>query len=413
VTADLVLKRCRLRGRDEPVDLAIRGDRVCAVGAGLAGGREHDVDGRVALPGLVEAHIHLDKALLLDRAPSHEGTLAEAIRVTGDAKRGFTIDDIQARARRVLDAAVTGGTTAMRSHVEVDPIIGLTGMRALLPLRDEYAPALTLQLCAFAQEGIVQAPGTAELLREALRLGADAVGGCPYNDSDARAHVDTVFALAREFDVDADFHVDFDDEPRHLHVELIVAETLRSGWQGRVAVGHLTELAALDVPEQLRIGARLREADIGVIALPATDLYLMGRRDERNVRRGLVPVRRLLDAGVSVAAASNNVGNAFTPVGTGRLPLMGFLTVVAGHMGGARDLARVVDMLTVHPARIMRLRDYGLDPGCRADITVWECERPEDVVAALAPCRLVVKHGAIVASAETQIRQPWREKAER
>ena len=411
--ADLVLKRCRLRTGAEPVDVAIRGDRICAVGRDLGGAATHDADGRVALPGLVEAHIHLDKALLLDRAPSREGTLAEAIRVTGEAKRGFTAEDIRTRARRVLDAALTGGTTAMRSHVEVDPIIGLRGLEALLPLRDEYAPALTLQLCAFAQEGIVQAPGTAELLREALRLGADAVGGCPYNDTDARAHIDTVFALAREFDVDADFHVDFDDEPRHLHVEMIAAQTIQRGWQGRVAVGHLTELAALDVAAQARIAVLLREAGIGVIVLPATDLYLMGRRDDRNVRRGLAPVRRLLDAGVPVAAASNNVGNAFTPVGTGRLPLMGFLTVVAAHMGGAADLARVVDMLTLHPARMLRLPDYGLAPGCRADVTVWDCERPEDVVAALAPCRLVVKHGAIVAVTETRTTEPWRPETRR
>src|SRR5262249_22445672 len=244
--------------------------------SGATGHETSDCAGRVVTPGLIDAHIHLDKALISTRAPSVEGTLAEAIRVTGAAKRDFTVADIRARARRVLDMAVSHGTTSMRSHVEVDPIVGLKGLEALLPLRTEYAPALDLQLCAFAQEGILKAPGTEPLLVKALEQGADLIGGCPYNDSDAQAHIDIVFRLAREFDVDADFHVDFFDEPEHLHIDDIARRTIAQGWQGRVAVGHLTELAALAPSEQEPIIAAIRDAGIGVIMLPATDLYLMG-----------------------------------------------------------------------------------------------------------------------------------------
>jgi cytosine deaminase len=204
----------------------------------------------------------------------------------------------------------------MRAHVEVDPIVELMGMDAMLALKREYAPAVDLQLCAFAQEGILRAPPTEALLRRALEMGADLVGGCPYNDTDARRHIEIVFALAREFGVDADFHVDFSDEPEHLHVREIVRQTVQIGWQGRVAVGHLTELAALPGPEQAGVIGELAAARIGVISLPLTDLYLMGRRDERIVRRGLTPIRRLPAAGVPVALASNNIRNPFTPIGT-------------------------------------------------------------------------------------------------
>src|SRR5207249_11093089 len=152
----------------------------------------------------------------------------------GLAKRAFTVDDIDARARRVLDLAVGAGTTAMRAHVEVDPIVGLAGMEAMLRLRREYAPAVDLQLCAFAQEGILQAPGTEALLRRALAMGADLVGGCPYNDTDGVEHIRIVFGLAQAFGVDADFHVDFFDEPDHLHIHEIVDQTVRASWQGRV-----------------------------------------------------------------------------------------------------------------------------------------------------------------------------------
>lgn len=368
-----------------------------------------EVDGRLVTPGLVEAHIHLDKALLDDRVNASAGTLQEAIRLTGDAKRGFTLEDIRARARRVLDTAIAAGTTAMRTHVEVDPILGLTALEAVLPLKAEYAPALDLQICAFAQEGIIQAPGTEGLLRRALGRGADLVGGCPYNDTDPHEHIEIVFALAQAFDVDVDFHVDFFDEPEHLHVREIIAATLHAGWQGRVAVGHLTELAALPPLDQEPIVADLAAARIGVIALPATDLYLMGRRDEINVRRGITPLRRLLAGGVSVALGSNNVRNPFTPVGTADLADLTFLAAVAGHMGTAEDMRTLLDAITIHPARILRLPDYGLAVGCRADLLVWECETPQDVVATLPPRALVVKNGRITIEHERHVRERWRE----
>jgi cytosine/creatinine deaminase len=223
---DLVLRSCRLSTSAEPIDLSLAGGRIVSMGRADGPARETiDVAGRLVTPGLVEAHIHLDKALLMDRVSGSAETAAEAIRLTGEAKRGFTADDIGARARHVLELAVAAGTTSMRAHVEVDPIVGLNGMDAMLALKREYAPAIDLQLCAFAQEGILQSPGTEELLRRALAMGADLVGGCPYNDTDAGRHIEIVFALAHEFGVDADFHVDFTDEPEHLHVREIVRQT--------------------------------------------------------------------------------------------------------------------------------------------------------------------------------------------
>jgi len=406
---DLILRGCRLPERSEPVDLAIAGGRIVDVGTAGEPARETiDVAGRLVTPGLVEAHIHLDKALLTERVSGSAETAADAIRLTGAVKRGFTTDDIARRARRVLDLAVAAGTTAMRAHVEVDPIVGLMGMEAMLSLRREYAPAVDLQLCAFAQEGILQAPPTETLLRRALEMGADLVGGCPYNDTDPRRHIEIVFALAAEFGVDADFHVDFTDEPEHLHVREIVRQTMQTGWQGRVAVGHLTELAALPGPEQAALIAELAAARIGVISLPLTDLYLMGRRDTRNVRRGLTPIRRLLEAGVPVALASNNIQNPFTPIGTADPAHLTFVGAVAAHMG-TRDLMRdLVATITRHPARILNLRDYGGDAGCRADLVVWECERVEEIVMALPPRRLVVKAGRVTVEHERRTVERWR-----
>lgn len=409
---DLLLRRCRLPDRPALTDVAIVDGRIGAVGTTRDSARETiDVDGRLVLPGLVEAHIHLDKAFLTDH-PS-DGTLADAIRVTAEAKRHFTIGEIRSRARRVLELAIAAGTTAMRAHVEVDPVVGLASTEAVLPLKQEYAAALDLQVCAFAQEGILRAPGTEALLREALSMGADLVGGCPYNDTDGVKQIAIVFRLAQEFGVDADFHVDFFDEPDHLHIRDIARHTVRAGWQGRVAAGHLTELAALPPSEQDAIISEIARAGIGVISLPATDLYLMGRGDDCNVRRGLTPIRRLLAAGVPVALASNNIRNPFTPVGTADPSHLAFLAAVAAHMGSADQLRELVATLTTHPARIMRLPDYGLSVGCRADLVVWECERPEEVVTALPPRAVVVKGGRVSIEHHRLVRERWRESQDR
>jgi cytosine deaminase len=408
---DLRLTGCRLPDGRGPLDLAIAGGRIVAVGAPPGPARQTiAVDGRLVTPGLVESHIHLDKALLTDRVPPARD-VAEAIRVTAEAKRRFTVEDIARRARRALDLAVAAGTTAMRTHVEVDPIVGLKGMEAVLPLKREYAPALELQVCAFAQEGILGAPGTEDLLRRALAAGADLVGGVPYVDADALRHIAIVFELAREFDVDVDFHVDFFDEPEHLHVLEIVEQTLRASWQGRVVVGHLTELAALPPPKLDGVVAAIARAGIGVVCIPTTDLYFMGRRDVTNVRRGLTPVRRLLAAGVPVALASNNIRNPFTPVGTADLTHSAFVASMAAHMGAPDDLRALLETLTTHPARMLRLEGYGLAPGARATLVVWECERPEDIVAALPGRALVVKDGRVTLEYERRVRERWRERA--
>ena len=407
---DLLLRECRLPDGDSAVHVAIADGRIASVGREAPAAREViEVEGRLVTPGLVDAHVHLDKALLHDRISATAGTAAEAIRLTGEAKRHFTVEDIRARARRVLDMAIAAGTTAMRGHVEVDPILELSALEAILPLKTEYAPAIDLQICAFAQEGILQSPGTEGLLRRALTRGADLVGGCPYNDTDANEHIAIIFGLAQAFDVDVDFHIDFFDEPEHLHVREIIEQTLRTGWEGRVSVGHLTELAAIAIPDQDAIIADLAAARIGVIALPTTDLYLMGRGDGVNIRRGITPIRRLLDAGVPVALATNNVRNPFTPIGTADLADLTFLTTVAAHMGTPSEMRMLLDTITVHPARMLRLPDYGLAPGCRANLLVWDCATAEDAVATPPPRVLSIKDGRVTIEHERRIRERWRE----
>ncbi len=394
---DTIVRGARLPRYPGRHDIGIAKSRIVRIAPRIdeRGAREIAADGRVVIPGLVESHFHLDKALLAPGAPAGAGDVAGAIRATAAAKRAFTVEDIAARARRALELAIRHGTTVMRTHVEVDPIVGLKGMEAILPLQRQYAWAVDLQICVFPQEGIHQTPGTEALMREALRMGGEAVGGVPYNDLDARAHLETVFDLAREFDRDVDLHLDFFDDAERLFIPTVAEVTMRRGWEGRVVAGHVSALGALGPAELAPIAARIRDAGISILVLPATDLYLMGRQDDRNVRRGLAPARRLHEAGVNVAVATNNVQNPFTPFGDADLLRIANLLANAAHFGTAEDLLLVLDMATTHGARALRRADFGLVEGARADLVLLDCTEPAAAVAALPERLLVMKDGAV------------------
>jgi cytosine deaminase len=407
---DLILRGARTAEATGRVDIAIRDGRIAKIAGRVAdaGGQEIDVGGKLVIPGLVESHFHLDKALLGAGAPADAGTVAGAIRTTAEMKRRFTREDIHARARSALELAVRHGTTVMRTHVEVDPIVGLAGMEAILPLQREYAWAIDLQICVFPQEGIFKSPGTEGLMRQALKMGGQAVGGVPYNDTDPLAHLDLVFDLAREFDRDVDLHLDFADDADRVLVGEVADRTVRRGWEGRVVAGHMTALGALMPDELAPVVTRIRDAGISILVLPVTDLYLMGRSDLRNVRRGLAPARRLHDAGVNVAVSTNNVQNPFTPFGDCDLLRVANILATAGHFGTVDDLVLVLRMATDHGARALRLPDHGVREGARADLVLLDCAEPAEAVGALPERLMVLKNGAVVVTnrVETTFHRP-------
>jgi cytosine deaminase len=285
---DLVLRNARIAGsEDRPVDVGIRDGCIATIEPELASdGPGHQIGGRLVVPGFVETHIHLDKSCILDRCNIREGTLAEAFAQTAAAKRSFTEADIYARACRTLDKALVQGTTRMRTHVEIDPRIRLKGFDAIRQVKKDYAWAIDIEICVFPQEGLLNDPGSEELLVEACENGADSIGGCPYMDSDPDQHVERIFALARRFDLDIDFHLDFDLDPSWMRLDEVMRQTERFGWGGRVAVGHATKLSAIDTQALAGIARRLAEVGVAVTVLPATDLFLMGRDHDHNVPRG-------------------------------------------------------------------------------------------------------------------------------
>ena len=281
----------------------------------------------------------------------------------------------------------------MRTHVEVDPRIGLTSVRALLQLKRDYADIIDLQLCAFPQEGLLDDPGCEAVLVEALEAGCDLVGGAPYIDRDSHGQIARIFALARRFDIDIDFHLDFDLDPTDPDADEVCRQTEANGWGGRVAIGHATKLSAMPPPQLDAVARRLANAGVAVTVLPATDLFLMGRGATENVPRGVAPAHRLLGHGVNCSISTNNVLNPFTPYGDCSLLRIANLYANVAQIGDEPGLTECFAMITDRPAALMRLSDYGVAVGAPADLVLFEAETQAQAVAELAPALTAFKRG--------------------
>jgi len=390
---DLIFRNALLRSSAAPVDIGVKAGRIAAIAPKLAcEAVEVDIGGCLALPGFVDTHIHLDKACLLDRCGHDHGSLGDAIRAVSAMKRDFTVEDVYARGARVLERAIVLGTTRMRTHVEIDPRIGLRSFEAVKALRHDYAWAIDLSLCVFPQEGLTNDPGAEDLLIQALRDGGEVIGGCPYTDTDPNAHLERIFDLAREFDVDVDLHLDFDLDPSWSHLDEVCRQTERRNYGGRVAIGHATKLSALP-PERMKAAtAQLARAGIAVTVLPATDLYLMGREATHNAPRGLTLAHKLAGDGVVCSVATNNVLNPFTPFGDASLLRMANFYANVAH-ASVNDFDTCLDLVTELPALLMNLDDYGFKVGNPADLIVLDTRDCRFAVAELPDILMGFKSG--------------------
>ncbi len=395
MTIDLVFRRARTVDRGPGlVDIVIGDGRIVEIAPSVVcDAPVVDLGGRLLVSGFVDSHIHLDKSCISDRCQCRTGTLQEAISETAAAKRGFTEQDIYLRARRTIEKSIVQGTTAMRTHVEIDPRIGLKGFHAIQKLKRDYAWAIDLQICVFPQEGLYNDPGTDQLLWQACETGADLIGGCPYTDTDPHRQIGRIFDIARHFDIDIDFHLDFDLDPAQMNLDEVCRQTEAQHYGGRVAVGHVTKLSAVPPDRLDEIALRLARAGVAVTVLPATDLFLMGRDRSHLVPRGVAPAHQLMKHGVNCSLATNNVLNPFTPFGDCSLLRMANLFANILQIGQRDAMADCFAMATSRPAKLMNLASYGIAVGHPADLVALDCEDPASAVAELSQPLFGYKRG--------------------
>ena len=392
---DLVLRNARTAGNSSVVvDIGIDRGRIVAIEPALAAdGETLDLGGRLVSSGFVETHIHLDKSCILDRCNSARGDLDEAISEVAKAKRSFTPEDVYERGKRTVEKCILHGTTHMRTQLEVDPGIGLRGLEGVRQLVKDYSWAIDIEICVFPQEGLLNNPGTDELMVAALGDGASVVGGAPYTDSNPHGQIDRVFEMAREFDVDIDMHLDFGANPDDLNLEYVCELAKRFDRGGRTAIGHVTKLSCASPERFLDAARRMADAGVALTVLPSTDLFLMGREMEHSVMRGVTPAHKLLPHGVNCSLSTNNVLNPFTPFGDCSLIRMANLNANICHVGATHDIRECLQMVTTRSARLMNIANYGLEVGNWADLAVLDCQTPETAVSELAPVLYAFKRG--------------------
>ena len=402
---DTVIINCLLEGKEEFSCVFIEKgkfvkflDQSSLLSSQLNNVKVIDAKGLLMLPPLVETHVHLDKACIFSRCELHQGTLSEAIEQTANAKANFSYDDVYNRGKKVIEKAIKQGTSYMRTHVEIDPVIGLTGFRAIQQLKKDYAWGITLSLCVFPQEGLHNNAGTYELLEQALQLGADLLGGCPYTDSLPEKQIETLFELAVKYDVDLDFHLDFDLDIRHMLLPHVIEMTIKHHYQQRVTVGHVTKLSTLPMDQLLIIAERMSSAGVHLTALPSTDLFLMGREFDHNIPRGVAPLMPLSKAGVNCSISSNNIENPFTPYGDCSQVRQANLFANIAQLATKKELIQCLDWVSSDSAKLMGIEHYGIALNMSADAIFFPVSDRAEIIATIQSPSLGIKNGKVTFS---------------
>jgi cytosine/creatinine deaminase len=375
-----------------PVDVLIEEGRITAIGSDVGqSGRSSDViDGgdRLLFPGFVDAHAHMDKTLLgLGWYRNEVGpALIDKIENERALRRERGIDSHEQSARQAR-RAIAAGTTHIRTFVDIDTEVELGGFEGVLRTREEFREALTIQIVAFPQSGMLVRPGTVELMEAALQNGAEVVGGLDPSaiDRDPARHLDVIFGLAEKYDVDVDVHLHEPGDLGAFSVELIAERTKALGYQGRVVISHALCLGGVEESYYQRLVEMLLENDIAIMSHGPSG------------NRPIPPVKRLREAGVRMCTGNDGIRDAWGPLNMPDMLLRAFIVAYRNNFRRDDELELMLDIATYGGAQVMGTSDYGLESGCAADLVLVDGETHVEAIIERPARWLVMKRGQIVA----------------
>lgn len=403
---DLVVADARLRhGVGRPLtgdirSIGITDGRIATIAdTPLDGARRIDADGGLVLPSFVDAHLHLDKVhtwhltggqARAAYAGGGMGAAASAIEFASALKDDYNESEVAERARGVLLDGLRHGVTHVRAFADTDTRAGLRGVRPLLRLRDELAGVVHVEVVAFPQDGIIRDPGAIDAVGEALRLGADLVGGIPWIEdtaSEACAHVEQVFDLALRFDRDIAMLTDDAGDPGLQTTATLASTAIERGWTDRVTACHARAIGLYPQPRVLQLIRLARRAAMAFVTNPHTAPLAL-------------PVVTLLDAGLPVALGQDDVADAYYPFGQHNLLEVALLAAHALDMTSPLAMEQLLDMVTVHGAAALRVPDHEIVVGGAADLVVLDGRDAREVLATHRAPRHVISGGHVVATSQ-------------
>lgn len=390
-------------------DVAVADGRIVAVASGIGGRAEREIEaeGRLLSPPFVESHIHLDSTLTAgDPRPNRSGTLFEGIEIWSERRQSLTREDVLDRARELLRWQAAQGVLHVRTHVDVTDS-RLLALKALLELKESVRGWIDLQIVAFPQEGVLSHPRGLQLLEEALRLGADVVGGIPHYEHTRELGVSSVqecFRLAEEYDRPIDLHCDETDDPNSRFLEVVAAEALQRELGPRVTASHTTAFGSYDDAYAAKLMGLLAKSAINFVANPLINITLQGRFDSYPKRRGLTRVKELWQNGLNVSLGYDNVMDPWYPLGTANMIQPAHMAVHACHMTSPEEVSACFSMVTDNAARTLGLENYGIAEGSPANFVLVEATNEWEAIRRLATSTLVVKDGEVIA--ETRPARP-------
>lgn len=397
---DLLIRNVMMEDYDITVDLSIKNGKISSIGSNLDvfALKEFDGTGCIVSPPFVDPHTHLDKAFL-NPSPNFSGTLEEAISIMQQDKEMVIRSDINNRINKALTLSLKNGTLFIRTHVDIDKKTGTKSIEFLQTIKKKWKNIIDLQIVAFPQDGLVNEPILQKYMREAMKIGADVVGGIPAIEdslSESQEHIDTVFQIADEFDKDIDMHIDESDDPSSRTLEMLADATLQSGWHGRITAAHCCALSAYPDSYAKQVIEKVAEADISIITNPTTNLVLQGRKDNQPIRRGITRVKELIAAGVNVSCGSDNLQDVFYPFGKCDMLEVAFVTSLTAHMTGVGEISYILDMPRKNAAEIFGINSYDLVEGNNANMILIPAESKTDLLAYKPPRNAIIRNGVIV-----------------
>lgn len=361
-----------------------------------------DLEGSLVIPPYVDSHLHLDYYMVgrTDKAKNESGTLFEAIDIWNDFKKGTSKEEMKERIRAAVLECASHGTQYIRAQTDcTDP--NLTGIKAALEVRDELKDKITIQVVAFPQNGMYSYKEDGktgrDLVEEALKLGADVVGGIPHNEWSrelGEKSIKEIVKLALKYDKLIDVHCDETDDPMARFVEVLNAEALIHDIGKRVTASHTCSFGSADNAYAFRMMGLFRKSKINFVALPTENAYLQARLDTYPKRRGMTRVREFVDNDINVAFAQDSIVDLWYPAGNGNLMNILDNGIHMAQLMKEEDFEKDLDLVTTNGAKAMDLDDsYGLDIGKDANFIVLDAASPFDAIRNRAECLASVRCG--------------------